>query len=47
LETKECKKDVLRLARARQKKARDLGIVRYIKGEDDQVLVVKTKIKER
>ena len=39
LETKEGEKDVFKLARAREKKSRDLGNVRYIKGEDSKVLV--------
>ena len=47
LETKEGEKDVFKLARARANKTRDLGTVRCIKGEDGQVLVEETKIKER
>jgi len=34
LETKEREKDVFKFARAREKKTRDLGCVRCIKGED-------------
>jgi len=47
LETKEGEKDVFKLARARANKTRDLGTVRCIKGEDGQVLMEETKIKER
>jgi len=47
LETKEVKKDVLKLARARERKTRDLGCIRCIKGEDDRVLVEETEIRER
>ena len=47
LETKEGEKDVFKLARAREKKSRDLGCVRCIKGEDGKVLVEEVEIKER
>jgi len=47
LETKEGEKDAFKLARAREKKTRDLGNVRCIKGEDGKVLVEETKIRER
>jgi len=47
LETKEGVKDVFKLSRAREKKPRDLGNVRCIKGEDGKVLVEETKIRER
>ena len=47
LETKEGEKDVFKLARAREKKIRDIGNIRYIKGEDGKVLVEETKIRER
>jgi len=47
LETKEGEKDVFRLARVREKKTRDLGCVRCIKGEDGQVLVEESEIRER
>ena len=47
LETKEGEKDVFKLARAREKKTRDLGNVRYVKGEDGKVLVEETNIRER
>jgi len=47
LETKKGEKDVFRLARAREKKARDLVCMRCIKGEDGKVLVEETEIKER
>jgi len=42
LETKEGEKDVFKLARAKEKKSRDLGCVRCIKGEDGKVLVKET-----
>jgi len=47
LETKEGKKEVFKLAGAREKKTRDIGNVRCIKGEDGKVLVEETKIRER
>jgi len=46
LETNEGEKDVFRLTRAGEKKARDLGCVRCIKDEDGKVLVEETEIKE-
>jgi len=47
LETKESEKDVFKLARARERKSRDLGCVGCIKGEDGRVLVEETEIKKR
>jgi len=47
LETKEGEKDVFKLTKAREKKTRDLGCVRCIKGEDGKVLVEETEITER
>jgi len=47
LETKEGEKDVFKLAKAREKRTRDLGGIRCIKGEDGKVLVEETEIKER
>ena len=38
---------MLKLARAREKKTRDLACVRCIKGEDGKVLVEETEIRER
>jgi len=46
-ETKEGEKDVFNLARAKERKTRDLGWVRCIKGEDGRVLVEETEIRER
>jgi len=43
LETEEGEKDVFKLARANEKKTRDLGNVRCIKGEDGKVLAGETK----
>jgi len=45
--TKEGEKDVFKLARAREKKSRDLGCVRCIKGGDARVLVEETEIRQR
>ena len=39
METKEGEKDVFRLARATEKKTRDLGNIRCIKGDDGKSLV--------
>jgi len=47
LETKEGEKDVFKLARARERKSRDLECVRCIKGEDGRVLVEETEIRKR
>ena len=47
LEAKKGKKDVFKLARAREKKSRDLRNVKCIKGEDGKVSVKATKIRER
>jgi len=47
IETKACEKEVLRLARPREKKTRVLGNVRCIIGEDSMVLVDGAKIKGR
>ena len=47
LETKEGEKDEFKLTRARKKTSKDLGCVRFIKGEDDRVLVEEIEIKER
>ena len=38
---------MFKLARAREKKSRDLGYVRCIKSKDGRVLVEETKIRER
>ena len=47
LETKEGEKEVFKLARARERSTRDLGVVRCIKDEDGRVLSGDTKIKGR
>jgi len=47
LEAKEGEKEVFRLARARARRARDLGVVRCIKDEDVKVLYEDAEIKER
>jgi len=47
LETKEGEKDAFKLARAREKRTRDLGCVRCIKGEDGKVLVEEVEIRDR
>jgi len=47
LETKEGEKDVFNLARTMEKKTRDLGSIRCIKGDDGKVLVRKANIRER
>jgi len=38
---------MFKLSKAREKKTRDLGCVRCIKGEDGKVLVEEIEIKER
>jgi len=47
LGTKEGEKEVLKLARARERKTRDLGVVRCIKDEEGKVLTEDVEIKER
>ena len=47
LETKEGEKDVFKLARARERKTRDLECIRRIKGDDGKVLVQEAEIRER
>jgi len=47
LKTKEGEKDVFKLVKIREKKARDLENVRCIKGDEGKVLVEETKIRER
>ena len=47
LDSKEGEKDIYRIARMREKKTRDLGIIRYIKDHNQKVLVKDTDIKER
>ena len=47
LETKEGKKEVFKLARARERRTGDLGVVRCIKDENDKVLSDDAEINER
>jgi len=47
LETKEGEKKALKLARVRERKTRDLGVVRCIKDENGKVLAEVAEIKER
>jgi len=47
LETKEGAKEVFKLARVRERRTRDLGCIRCIKGEDGRMLVEETEIRER
>ena len=47
LETKEGEKDVFRLAKATEKKTKDLRIIRCIKGDDRKALIEETIIRER
>ena len=45
--TKEREKEVFKLARARERKTRDLGVVRCIKDEEGKVLTENDEIRER
>jgi len=47
LETKEGDKEIFKLARARERKTRDLGVVKCIKYENGKVLSDDAEIKER
>ena len=47
LGTKDGEKEVFKLAMARERKTRDLGVVRCIKDEDGKVLCEDAEIKER
>jgi len=47
LETKEGEKDVFKLARARERRTRDLDVMRCVKDEDGKVLFEDAEIKER
>jgi len=47
LETKEGDKEVFKLEKARERRARDLGIARCIKDENGKVLSEDAEIKER
>ncbi|TQD77544.1 hypothetical protein C1H46_036898 [Malus baccata] len=47
LDTKEGELDIYKLARAREKKTRDLNQVRCIKDEDGKVLDTENVVKDR
>jgi hypothetical protein len=47
LDTRDGKKNIYRLARFREKKTRNIGIVKYMKDDDYIVLVRDEKVKER
>ncbi|KAD4177984.1 hypothetical protein E3N88_26575 [Mikania micrantha] len=47
LETKEGEHAMFKIAKAREKKRQDLGVVKFIKGEDGRVLVKENEIKDR
>ena len=47
LNSKEGENEVFKLARARERRTRDLGSVRCIKDEDGRVLVKDAKVQER
>ncbi|KAL6568984.1 hypothetical protein OROGR_000709 [Orobanche gracilis] len=47
LDTKEGEKDIYKLARMREKKTRDIGIVKCVKDNDQRILVQDKEIKER
>lgn len=47
LGSKEGEKDIYKLAKARERKMRDLGSFRCVKNEDNKVLVKDDQIKER
>ncbi|KAD7116786.1 hypothetical protein E3N88_04054 [Mikania micrantha] len=47
LENKEGEPGMFKIAKARERKRQDIGLVRFIKGEDGRVLVKETDIRER
>ncbi|XP_076895048.1 uncharacterized protein LOC143547203 [Bidens hawaiensis] len=47
LETKEGEHDMFKIAKAREHIRQDLGVVKYIKGEDGRVLIKEQYIKQR
>lgn len=47
METKEWQKDVFKSARTRDKRTRDLGNIRCIKGDDSKVSVEDARIREK
>jgi len=47
LDAKEVEKDIYRIARIRERKTGDLCTVRYVKDENQKVLVRDEEIKER
>ena len=47
LDSKECEKEVFKLARAQERRTRDLNSVRCSKDERGRVLIEDTKIRER
>ena len=47
LETKECEKELFKLARARERRTRNLGVLRCIKDENGKILLEDAEIKER
>ena len=47
LETKECEKEVFKLARARKRRTRNLGVLSCIKDENGRVLREDAEIKQR
>ena len=47
LETKEGKKEIFKLLRARERRTGDLGVVRFIKDKNGKVLSADAEIKER
>ncbi|MFS7929467.1 hypothetical protein Hanom_Chr04g00332881 [Helianthus anomalus] len=47
LETKEGEHDMFKISKARERRRQDLGVVKFIKGEDGRVLVKEHDIKLR
>ncbi|XP_076951585.1 uncharacterized protein LOC143624991 [Bidens hawaiensis] len=47
LETKEGEHDMFKIAKARERRRQDLGVAKYIKGEDVRVLIKEQDIKQR
>ena len=47
LDTKEGEKDIYKLPKLREKKTKDFNYIKYVKSEDERVLIKEEEIKEQ